>query len=202
MGNLWSVQSAIQNLGHRCHITSNADEVASAEILILPGVGSFNLAMHRLRDLELDQAVLKALGAGVKILGICLGMQLMCRSSTEDGFTDGLGLVDIPVDRISTGNADLNLISHVGFNTVHFPRLARLASNLDDSSDFYFVHSYCAMPPILKSDSEFAFAYTYLRDTPIVAAFESKQVFGVQFHPEKSQANGLQLISNFLNQEP
>jgi glutamine amidotransferase len=201
MGNLWSVQTAVEKLGYSCLITSDPAEVAAAQYLILPGVGSFNLAMNRLRDLELDQAIHQSLQAGAKILGICLGMQLMCRSSTEDGFTEGLGLVDVPVDRIWAGDASSGLMTHVGFNTVRFSGQSRLAGNLGEAADFYFVHSYCAMPADVSHESTFLFAYATLRETPIVAAFESDRVFGVQFHPEKSQANGLCALANFLNPE-
>lgn len=201
MGNLWSVQTAIEKLGHHCLITSDPAEVATAQYLILPGVGSFNLAMHRLKDLGLDQGIHEALHAGVRILGICLGMQLMCRSSTEDGFSEGLGLVDVPVDRIHIADQSTDLITHVGFNTVHFPVQSHLMKNLGANADFYFVHSFCALPTSLNQESAFTFAYATLKDTPIVAAFESERVSGVQFHPEKSQANGLRLLSNFLNPE-
>ena len=201
MGNLWSVQTAVKKLGHVCLITSDPAEVAASKCLILPGVGSFNLAIQRLKHLGLDQAIHQSLRAGARILGICLGMQLMCRSSTEEGFTEGLGLVDVPVDRIRVVGASSGLITHVGFNTVRFSDQSRLAVRLGDTADFYFVHSYCALPDELKQDSAFTFAYASLADTPIVAAFESESVFGVQFHPEKSQANGLSLLFNFLNVE-
>ena len=201
MGNLWSVQTAVEKLGHACRVTSDPVEVAAAKYLILPGVGSFNLAMQQLRELRLDHAIHRALEDGVRILGICLGMQLMCRSSTEDGFTRGLGLVDVSVDRIPISDASSNLITHVGFNTVQFPNQSRLALNLNEATDFYFVHSFCAMPVSLSKKSAFAFAYATLKDNLIVAAFESERVCGVQFHPEKSQANGLRLLSNFLNPE-
>jgi len=201
MGNLWSVQTAVEKLGHTCLITSDPAEVAASKCLILPGVGSFHLAIQRLRDLRLDQAIHQSLHAGARILGICLGMQLMCRSSTEDGFTEGLGLVDVPVDRIRVAGSSPSLITHVGFNTVRFPDPSQLADPLANTADFYFVHSYCASPEDLKQQSAFKYAYATLGATPIVAAFESESVFGVQFHPEKSQANGLSLLFNFLTFE-
>ncbi len=201
MGNIWSVQTAVNKLQHPCIISSDPNQIASSRCLILPGVGSFNLAMHRLRELHVDQAINQALNAGARILGICLGMQLLCRCSSEDGFSHGLHILDIAVDRIPAADMSAGPITHVGFNTVQFHQHSRLIRSPGNAADFYFVHSYCALSSDVKQHSGFKFAYVSLSDIPIVAAFEGESIYGVQFHPEKSQSNGLSLLSRFLNPE-
>jgi glutamine amidotransferase len=199
MGNLWSVQTAVEKLGYPCQVTSDASEVSQAKILILPGVGSFHLAMLKLKELELDTAIRQALDQDAKILGVCLGMQLMCRSSTEDIYSEGLGLIDLPVDQISHDEWQRDKITHIGFNTVTFPSDSTLAAGFGNEADFYFVHSYSAADMELFQQKNVSFSYSWINGRRIVAAFESRKIYGVQFHPEKSQSNGLRLIANFLS---
>ena len=194
MGNLWSVASAIRHLGAEPHITTSAKEISSAKFLILPGVGSFRRAMEAIRKNSIDQAILQSLSQSeTKLLGICLGMQLLGSTSSEDGDTQGLGLVPNTVQKF-TNNANTRLkIPHVGFSEVKHDSNTKLFSSIPSESCFYFVHSYfMGLTPTIKGVA------TCHHGTEFVAAFEQGQVSGTQFHPEKSQSIGLHLLKNFL----
>ena len=194
MGNLWSVASAVKFLGFTPVVTSDISIVSSAESLILPGVGSFRRAMLEIKSASIDKAIFKSLeNPKAKLLGICLGMQLLGVSSTEDGFTDGLGLVKNTVTKLAGSNEVSIKIPHVGFNRVQMPKESKLFDQISIDASFYFVHSYVMQ---LLDDSNKYATTTY--GQKFVAAIESGQVFGTQFHPEKSQKNGLKVLENFL----
>ena len=194
MGNLWSVASAVKFLGFTPVVTSDISIVSSAESLILPGVGSFRRAMLEIKSASIDNAIFKSLeNPKAKLLGICLGMQLLGVSSTEDGFTDGLGLVKNTVTKLAGSNEVSIKIPHVGFNRVQMPKESKLFDQISIDASFYFVHSYVMQ---LLDDSNKYATTTY--GQKFVAAIESGQVFGTQFHPEKSQKNGLKVLENFL----
>ncbi|MCX6535038.1 MAG: imidazole glycerol phosphate synthase subunit HisH [Actinobacteria bacterium] len=194
MGNLWSVASAIRYLGAEALITSNTKEISSAKFLILPGVGSFRRAMQVIKQNSIDQAILQSLSQSeTKLLGICLGMQLLGSTSSEDGDTQGLGLVPNTVQKF-TNNADTRLkIPHVGFSEVKHGANTKLFSGIPSESCFYFVHSY-----FMKLTPAIDGVATCHHGGEFVAAFEQGQVSGTQFHPEKSQSMGLNLLKNFL----
>lgn len=194
MGNLWSVASAVKFLGHTPVISADPSMISAAETLILPGVGSFRRAIQTIRNQSIDKAIFESLEkTQAKILGICLGMQLLGASSTEDGLTDGLGLVKNKVTKlISSDEAPLK-IPHVGFNQVQQPKNSKLFAQLSVDAVFYFVHSYAMQT--LDDSSKCA---TTLHGQKFVSAIESSQVFGTQFHPEKSQKSGLKVLENFL----
>ncbi len=194
MGNLWSVASAIRFLGAEALITSNTKEILSAKFLILPGVGSFRRAMQVIKQNSIDQAILQSLTQPeTKLLGICLGMQLLGSASSEDGDTQGLRLVPNAVRKF-TNTADTRLkIPHVGFSEVKHDSKIKLFSGISSESCFYFVHSYfMELTPTINSVA------TCHHGTEFVAAFEQGQVSGTQFHPERSQLMGLKLLKNFL----
>ena len=194
MGNLWSVASAVKFLGFIPVVTSDISIVSSAESLIFPGVGSFRRAMQEIKSASIDQAIFKSLkNPKAKLLGICLGMQLLGVSSTEDGFTDGLGLVKNTVTKLAGSNEVSIKIPHVGFNRVQMPKESKLFDQISIDASFYFVHSYVMQ---LLDDSNKYATTTY--GQKFVAAIESGQVFGTQFHPEKSQKSGLKVLENFL----
>jgi glutamine amidotransferase len=196
MGNIGSVANAFDYLGCESIITADPDQVANAEALLLPGVGSFRKAMLSLGERGLDAAVLHAVrDCGSKILGICLGMQLMGTSGTEDGETQGLGLIPAPVERFSPSEANGAKIPHVGFNTVKAHKDSRLLAGLTPEPDFYFVHSYRMLAEVLPGH-----ASTCDYGIRFMAAYEHDNVFATQFHPEKSQSNGLVLLRNFIAQ--
>ena len=194
MGNLWSVASAVRFLGFTPVVASDISIISSAESLILPGVGSFRRAMHEIKSASIDQAIFKSLeNPKTKLLGICLGMQLLGVSSTEDGLTEGLGLVKNTVTKLIGSNEVSIKIPHVGFNRVQMPKESKLFDQIPIVASFYFVHSYAMQ--ILDDSSKYA---TTTYGHKFVAAIESRQVFGTQFHPEKSQKSGLKVLENFL----
>lgn len=192
MGNLHSVLSAFHYLDTDPLVSSDPAEVVAADALILPGVGSFYKAMGRLEENGLADALREAvLGRKRKILGICLGQQLMAEWSDEDGGRTGLGFFPGYVSRLSS---DTGLkVPHVGFNKVRFHSQSRLFAGFNEAADFYFVHSFQLG---IEERPGLAAICDYGGD--FVAAYEQENVFSVQFHPEKSQSNGLQLLSNFL----
>jgi glutamine amidotransferase len=195
MGNIWSVQSAFEFLGCDVVVSDDRHLIERAETLVLPGVGSLRSAMESLRSRELDQAILTAVGErGSKILGICLGMQILADYGSEDGGTSGLGLIPTSVERFSSSEVGFQKIPHVGFNRVTSPEGTVLFKRLGSAADFYFVHSFRIVDsplPGLKAMCRYG--------NDFVAGWECGTVFAVQFHPEKSQTNGLILLENFLD---
>ncbi len=192
MGNIWSVVSALRHLGHEPRVSSDAGEIAKSDFLILPGVGAFARAMKVLREEKLDQAILEAVEqSGKRILGICLGMQLLCRSSMEGGETTGLALIPGDVSRFP--RLENLKVPHVGFNLVHAPTGTELFAGLPEAADFYFVHSY-RLPASQGTDG----IAICRHGGDFAAAYENGNVFATQFHPEKSQTNGLAVLQNFL----
>ena len=197
MGNLWSVASAIKFLGADPVVSHDPIEIANSNCLVLPGVGSFRRAMETIKTNKYDQAIAEALtNSKTKLLGICLGMQLLGASSTEDGVTPGLGLVPNLVTRFSSNNDIKIKVPHIGFSEVKSPKNSSLFANIPDNSCFYFVHSY--FMEITNSDVTKDHVATATHGTDFVAAIESGRICGTQFHPEKSQKSGLQLMRNFL----
>ena len=197
MGNLWSVASAIKFLGADPVVSHDPIEIANSNCLVLPGVGSFRRAMETIKTNKYDQAIAEALtNSKTKLLGICLGMQLLGASSTEDGVTLGLGLVPNLVTRFSSNNDIKIKIPHIGFSEVKSPKNSSLFANIPDNSCFYFVHSY--FMEIANFDVTMSHVAIATHGTDFVAAIESGRICGTQFHPEKSQKSGLKLLQNFL----
>lgn len=194
MGNIWSVLSALRYLECAPVVSGDPSEVVRAESLVLPGVGSFRKAMATLRQTGLDQAILEAVKSnGSRILGICLGMQLMGSRGSEDGDTLGLGLIPTPVDVFTTLEVGPRKIPHIGFDLVSSTPDTRLFRGLPDAADFYFVHSYRMLADGLSGRRS-----TCTYGTDFLAAYEEGNVYATQFHPEKSQTNGLLLLKNYL----
>ena len=194
MGNLWSVASAIKYLGYQPKISNDFQIISSASLLILPGVGSFRKAMASIKSASIDEAIFAALAnKQTKILGICLGMQLLGKSSTEDGLTEGLGLVKNQITRLQTSIIKPIKIPHIGFEQIKCIKNMTLFQNISVDSHFYFVHSY--IMNLLNDDSRYAIVD---HGQKFAAAIEFGQIFGTQFHPEKSQKVGLKLLENFL----
>ena len=188
MGNLRSVEKALEHVGVTATITSDAGEVRVADGLILPGVGAFPRAMERIRELGLDGLIAERRGEGVPILGICLGLQLLFESSTELGGATGLGLLDGPVAELE---AEGLKVPHIGWEPVRWEQESRLTEGIPSETPFYFVHSFAPRP----SGEELLGTAAY--GERFACAAERDNVFGVQFHPEKSSAAGLRLLENF-----
>ena len=193
-GNILSIMSAFKYLGAEVEFTSDSKKISKSSILILPGVGSFRKGMESLRKNNIDEAILDAvIYKKSKVLGICLGMQLLGSHSTEDGKTDGLGLLPNKVERFTLKEVDRGKIPHVGFNSLYFDEKEGLFKGLPHLPDFYFTHSY----RMLTENIQGRYA-TCKYGVEFLAAYELGNVCGVQFHPEKSQTNGLIMLKNFL----
>ena len=196
IGNLWSVKNAFEFLGANVLITSNPKEISSSNCIVLPGVGNFGTGMENLRSLNLINPLNEAvLEKDAKFLGICLGMQLLANSSDEAKGCEGLGWIPGTVNKFIVNNSRL---PHIGFNEVFAENEASNFFNNEfgGALDFYFVHSYCFHP----FESENILAWTTYGNK-FVSAINKNKIFGVQFHPEKSQSAGLLFLSNFLKFE-
>ncbi|MBN2452636.1 MAG: imidazole glycerol phosphate synthase subunit HisH [Candidatus Omnitrophica bacterium] len=196
MGNIKSIQNALAYLGIENEVISSPEQVAGSQKLILPGVGSFAKAMGNIERLGFLKPINTAvLMRKVPILGICLGMQLFAESGDEDGPKDGFGWIRGHVRRISPKEGFK--VPHIGFNTAYFSRSDNvLFEGLEARADFYFVHSYvlnCSCESDISSwtDNGERFASSICREN----------VFGTQFHPEKSQHSGLRVLKNFASYE-
>jgi glutamine amidotransferase len=182
-GNIKSIQFAFERLGVSAKLTHNVDEISAADRVIFPGVGQAADAMDKLKNSTLDR-VIPTLQQPV--LGICLGMQLLC-NSTEEGSTPGLGIFDVDVKRF---NANVN-VPQIGWNTIH-DLTSDLFVEIPDASYMYLVHSYYAE---LCKDTIASSRYGLTYST----ALKKDNFYGVQFHPEKSSALGARILNNFLN---
>lgn len=194
MGNIRSMQSAFQYLRVPCRIVRSASEILESEKLVLPGVGAFAQAMENIKSLGL-LAPLNELALARKrpVLGVCLGMQLLGEIGEEDGVTQGLGWIRGKVRRLALP-AELKL-PHIGFNAVSFPSTSKrnmLFEGLADAPEFYFVHSY-----VLDPEAPGVVTSYVNYGTTFASSVCSANVFGTQFHPEKSQGNGLRVLANF-----
>ncbi|GAB3993241.1 imidazole glycerol phosphate synthase subunit HisH [Spirosoma daeguense] len=193
MGNLRSVQKKFDRLNARVRITSDSQEVANAQKLVLPGVGHFANGVRNLKESGIwDVLNRKVLVEQTPILGICLGMQLMAKSS-EEGNVAGLGWFDANVVRFQVNDKLVYKVPHMGWNTGHRTRTSRLFTQIPDEAQFYFVHSYhmvCQKPEDVLTMT----TYSY----PFVSAIEKGNIYGTQFHPEKSHDWGKQMIANFI----
>ena len=188
MGNLRSVEKALEHVGATATVTSDAAAVRDADGVILPGVGAFPKAMERVRELELDELIAERVGAGVPVLGICLGLQLLFDSSTELGGAEGLGLLRGPVRELDAPGLK---VPHIGWAPVRWERDSKLTEGIETDTPFYFVHTFAPEP---GGDDLLGSAVYGER---FACAAERRNVYGVQFHPEKSSAAGLRLLSNF-----
>ena len=191
MGNLKSISSALKYLSIDNVLLSNDHKtIKEADKLLLPGVGSFVNAMNKIKDLALDKILNEVVLEDKKpILGICLGMQLLCNYSEEDGGAQGLGYVDAECRKFSKENLK---VPHVGFNQVISNSNTKLYDGFNKDSDFYFVHSYR-----LQSDRDINQSHCNYQED-FIASFEQSNIVGTQFHPELSQTNGLKILKNFI----
>jgi glutamine amidotransferase len=198
MGNVRSVHNALDMLGIDAVVTADPDVIATAERLILPGVGAFGDAMGNLRTRGLVEVLSREVLEKKKpFLGVCLGMQLLARSSSEHGKHEGLGWFDADVVRFDLPHKGLK-VPHMGWNDVATRKAHPLLRGLrEDQFVFYFVHSFhvvCRDSDDVVADCEYGH--------PFAAAIARDNIFATQFHPEKSQDNGLQILRNFSEWAP
>jgi glutamine amidotransferase len=190
MGNLRSVEKALERVGARTEVTRDHDRVRAAEAVVLPGVGAFPKAMAEVRRLGLDAVVRERAETGVPVLGICLGMQLLFESSTELGGAAGIGLLRGSVEALAANGLK---VPQIGWNPVRWRRPSDLSESLADPVAFYHVHSFAPRP---SDPSDVVGTATY--GAEFVSAVARPPVYGVQFHPEKSGPDGLALLQNFV----
>lgn len=190
MGNLGSIRNMFKRIGAQAVVTSDLDSIAKADKLLLPGVGAFDAAMACINRSELRRILdRKALEERIPILGLCLGMQLLTRSS-EEGRLPGLGWIAAKTTRF-LAKSGLK-VPHMGWNVVTPSRRSPLTEDLPDESRFYFVHSYCVR---VEDEADSILKTVYGVDFD--AGIQRSNIFGVQFHPEKSHRFGMKLLSNF-----
>ena len=187
VGNLKSVSNAFAYLGIETKITGDPDELELAQAIVLPGVGAFPDAADKLRTTGLDQSVVKQ-GRKKPVLGICLGMQLLLDRGEEVRPCPGLGVIKGVCARIPTEEK----LPHIGWNSLTFPNRSPLFEGVDEGSYVYFVHSFSAQhtdPDQVSAVSQYG--------VPVIAAVQNGNLFGCQFHPEKSGETGLAILQNF-----
>jgi imidazole glycerol-phosphate synthase subunit HisH len=189
MGNLRSAEKAFERVGAQPEITNDHERVRGAAGVVLPGVGAFPKAMERIRERGLDQLLHERVAAGVPALGICLGLQLLFDRSSELGGEEGLGLFAGSVDELRAGGLK---VPQIGWNAVSWTRESPLVTGLPNPCAFYHVHSYAPRP----ADPAAALGVAEY-GSKFVSAAERENLFGVQFHPEKSGEAGLRLLANF-----
>lgn len=197
IGNLRSMEKALEKVGATVQRTDDRDAVANADRLILPGVGAFGACINEIRSRDLERPIQTAIERGVPFLGVCVGMQLLFEAGHEKGVHEGLGV--LPGRVVHFRDADREVpetlsIPHMGWNTIEPTQTSPLLHNLGDEPYFYFVHSYHA---IASKASDVLATTTYGHQFPSVV--QRDHVSGVQFHPEKSQSSGLSLLENFAH---
>jgi glutamine amidotransferase len=193
VGNIGSILNMLKHVGTKAVCTSDADMVEAAEKLILPGVGSFDMAITKLEATGLIPVLNRMImNKNTPILGICLGMQLFAYRS-EEGKINGLGWLDATVKRFDFMETDRRLrIPHMGWNRVEIQKENMLSRDLHNEHRFYFVHSYhidCHDPEDVAGVTRYGY--------PFVSMIQKENIFGVQFHPEKSHRYGMQILKNF-----
>lgn len=188
MGNLGSVAKAFRKLGYEAVITPDRDRIREARSIVVPGVGAFGQCMSNLDKTGMDEAIHSAIEEGKPYLGICLGYQVLFEGSEEDADTPGLGIIDGVVKRFPSTLK----VPHMGWNTVRIKQRTPLFAAIPDESYFYFVHSFYPEPvsvDIIAATTEYG--------VPFASAIRKDNIFATQFHPEKSQSIGLEMLKNF-----
>jgi len=193
LGNIGSICNALEFLHIKYKVINSKEDILKANKLILPGVGSFSEGIKKIRDNNFEESIKEAvLVKKIPVLGICLGFQLFAEEGEEGGKFKGLGFLKGSVQRFSFKNKEAK-IPHIGFNTV-FLRKSKLFENLGEECDFYFMHSYKF---VCEEEDSITSVCNYYEE--FVSSIGKENIFGVQFHPEKSQSNGLRVIQNFSN---
>jgi glutamine amidotransferase len=190
MGNLRSVEKALQKVGEEALVTNDAGKIRNSKGVVLPGVGAFRDCMRNLRQYGLIEPLYKFIQAGRPFLGICLGLQLLFTHSEEFGRYEGLGVIKGRVVRFP--NLPRLKVPHMGWNTISIKGKVPLLKGIEDGSYFYFVHSYYVIP-----EDEDIIATTTHYGVEFVSSINKDNIFACQFHPEKSQKLGLRILKGF-----
>lgn len=195
MGNLRSVQKGLERAGHKAIITRSARDILDASHVVLPGVGAFKDCMENLKRYDLIEPIFKVITSGRPFLGICLGLQLLFTESEEFGKHLGLDIIKGRVVRFPTTLLDQNpelKIPHMGWNDIRIKKRTPLLDGIEDGSFFYFVHSYYVVPEdngVIATNTDYGIEFT--------SSIWKDNIFACQFHPEKSQKVGLEILRNF-----
>ena len=196
VGNILSVKRSVEILGFNAVVTNEEDKILNADKVILPGVGAFKNGMDLLKKHNLINVISKIVKNNKPILGICLGMQLFFEESSEFGKSEGLGIIKGKVEKLPIKDGDNNLkIPNIGWNELIIKRKDKLFSNIKEKNSTYFVHSYMVVP----TDSSVVTAVYKFGSEEVVASVSSGNVYGCQFHPEKSGKVGLSILNNFIS---
>lgn len=191
-GNIMSVQNALAKLGEQAILTRDTKTLLAADKVILPGVGCFGDCMDNLNKYNLGEVIKKITDKGTPFLGVCLGMQMLFEMSEESPDVKGLGLLKGKIKRIPAG--EYKKIPHMGWNSLELLNNGRLFEGLGDNPYVYFVHSY-----YLDADDKSVVVAKTNYNVSIDAAVEKGNIFGCQFHPEKSSDVGLKILRNFID---
>ena len=196
MGNLRSVQKAVERVGFAAPITNDPEAVRKADKLILPGVGAFADAIACIREKQLVEPILESIRRGSPFLGICLGLQMLFEESFEDGRHPGLGILRGTVERFTPDAPDgsRRKVPHMGWNRIRIRATAPMLAGVPDGAHMYFVHSYYvkpADPSVVAAETDYG--------GPFTSMVWKDNVCATQFHPEKSQTHGLRILLNFCS---
>lgn len=201
MGNLFSIQQAFIHLGARVEITSERKKILNADMVVLPGVGAFADAMNMLKRLDLISVLQDLAGLSIPLIGICLGMQLLLSRGYEFGNHKGLDLIPGEVVPLSKSQRKLLKVPHVGWNRIYKPESLALVGwentplqNIEENEFMYFVHSFYAVP----EKRDVCLSMTRYGEFEFCSSLQYKNIFGCQFHPERSGKQGLYLYRNLL----
>ena len=187
MANLKSVRKAFETIGAKTHIIVGPEDIHRASHIVLPGVGAFGQAIKNIRERGIDEAICEAVKNGAAFLGICLGLQVLFTESEEKGLHRGLDMFKGRVRQLPEG-----LVPHIGWNQTHITHYNPILEGIQDHSYFYFVHSYYVDP--VETKDVIAETDYYIRFASIIGR---DRIWGIQFHPEKSQQKGLKILENF-----
>ena len=189
VGNLLSVKRGLEYCGVKAIITSKPEDIINATKIILPGVGAFKNAMQSLESLGLVKVIQEVANRKIDLLGICLGMQILSNFGEEFDKSEGLGLINGKVEKIDKKKN----ISHVGWNSIIFKNKGDLFKGIENMTDFYFVHAYKFTTQSLRDET----SKVKFNNSFITSSIQKENIFGLQFHPEKSHKNGLKILKNF-----
>ncbi|QKJ22262.1 imidazole glycerol phosphate synthase subunit HisH [Poseidonibacter lekithochrous] len=198
IGNVKSIINALENIGITPQLTNERNEILKADAVILPGVGAFKHGMENLKKYELIESLLDFIKLDKPFLGICLGMQMLLEESEEFGITKGLSVIEGKIKKLPVKNLNFEKLPHVSWNEIRNKNnnwKNTILNDIGEYSDMYFVHSFVAMP---KNENDIL-STTLYSDYEFVSSLKKGNVYGCQFHPEKSGEIGLKILKNFVN---
>jgi imidazole glycerol-phosphate synthase subunit HisH len=198
VGNIRSIYSALGKVGAEPKLTRDRQEILAADGVVLPGVGAYSHGMEKLKEHSLDCILKKFSAMGKPVLGICLGMQLLFSESNEFGYTEGLGLVPGSVKELQLLNPEVQNLPHISWSELELPSEGAwdgtILEGIAPQEDMYFIHSFMAAP----DNNDHVLSLTTYSDCQFCSLVRNENVYGCQFHPEKSAEEGLKIIANFI----